>query len=833
MAVVCAERDGLELLERLLGEPGFTIAVVADSDPDAPAARLARRHEISVVTGPLDVFRHPVDLVVDATERPEMREALRVACPAGVEVVGSVTARVLGRLTERRHQEAIRHAQVVEDAMRSSRAFESLAHITRSIVGSLEASQVFASVVEGAAHVLGADAATLSVFDHTSETLTVGADFGFRHGAWRKVKRWRLGEGLVGWVAQQLTPVFLPNFADDPRVQNKAWARTEGLFAYGAVPLRVAEGRLVGVLTVFYRRPRAFAEEEQKLLLAFGDLAAVAIVNARLYEDTVRRGAELDALLRATRSVMAGLDLKVILERIVEEAGRIAGTPYVTVLLVDEEAGVLRAGAVSGAAVPAGFQVPLGAGYSGTVARTGQPLVIADTREDPHNLLAARDREAGITTYLGLPIQIRDEILGVLTFNTTHPRQYGPADLAFLASFADQAAIAIENARLYADLQRALEAVRASQERQIRSERFRALGEMASGIAHDFNNMLAGILGRAQLLLRDVQDPKIRRGLEIIEKLAQDGASTVRRIQEVSRVRRRPAAGHVRINELVADALELTRARWENEAQATGRTYRVATNFQAIPPVLAEASELREVFLNLFLNAFDAMPDGGELRVSTRLVGGRIEVRVSDTGTGMTEEARRRAFEPFFTTKGPQSSGLGLAMAYGIIGRHDGGMEIDSRLGEGTTIILTLPAADEAPPTDRVESASLPAPRLRVLLIEDEEEVREVIQEALTAWGHSLLTAADGTEGMRLARTGEYDLVLTDVSLPGYSGWKLAEAVRARGSAVPILFVTGWGDQLDPVHLAALGRVEILSKPFRLEDLSRLLGRLAGSSTTH
>src|SRR5262249_8820091 len=162
----------------------------------------------------------------------------------------------------------------------------------------------------------------------------------------------------------------------------------------------------------------------------------------------VRRGEQLDALLGATRSMMTVHDEAGVLGRIVDEAARIAGTPHVTILLVDQAAGVLRVGAVRGGQVPASFTIPLGQSHSGTVATTGRPLFVADTAADPANRLAARDREAGIRTYLGLPVKVQEEVLGVLTFNTTEPHEYPSDALAYLISFADQAALAIRSVRL-------------------------------------------------------------------------------------------------------------------------------------------------------------------------------------------------------------------------------------------------------------------------------------------------------------------------------------------------------------------------------------------------
>jgi GAF domain-containing protein len=180
-----------------------------------------------------------------------------------------------------------------------------------------------------------------------------------------------------------------------------------------------------------------------------------ALAEARRANDAAyQQGQRLAALLRTSQSVLAGLDLEATLGKIIEEAARIARTPHVKLLLVDREAGVLRMGAVAGGSVPAGFEVPIGKSYSGRVAATGEPLFVGDTQNDPENLLAQRDRDEGLRTYLGLPIKTRDRVLGVLTFNTERAYEYGPPELAYLSSFADVAAIAIDNARLYGEAQR-------------------------------------------------------------------------------------------------------------------------------------------------------------------------------------------------------------------------------------------------------------------------------------------------------------------------------------------------------------------------------------------
>lgn len=647
--IVGAGEAGRAVIALLAEAPGFEVTVVADRDATAPGIGLARARGIPVATSATEAFAYRVDLVVETTGDPEVLAALRAAAPAGVEVMGARGAGLVRALAER-------GAAGGETA----RAFRTLAALARTIVGSLENAEVFRAIAEAAARLVGADAATLSVFDEQTQQLSVRADYGFRDPEGRRTRSWRPGEGLVGWVAERLQPVFLPDFAGDPRVTNRAWARAEGLLACGAVPLRLGEGRLVGVLTVFYRRPHAFGAEEVRLLTALGDLAAVAIVNARLY----------------------------------------------------------------------------------------------------------------------------------------------------------------------ADLQHALESLRASQERRMEAERLRALGEMAAGIAHHFNNMLAGILGRAQLLLLlEPAEARVRQGLQTIEQLVLEGAQMVRRFQVFTRVRDAPGRAATDLGRVVADAVEFTRVRWETEARAAGRTYRIDTTAEPVPPVLGDEAELREAVVNLLLNALDAMPAGGAIGIGVRAVGPEVEMRLSDTGTGMTEEVRRRALEPFFTTKGPRASGLGLPVAYGIVRRHGGRLEIETVPGRGTTVVVRLPAA---PRPEAAAPGTAPAPPGWVLVVEEEEAVRAVLVDALTSFGYRVVAVADGSEGARLARDGGFDLVLADVSLPGESGWAVAAAARAARPRVPVAFVTGWGAELDPDRVRSLEPIAVLSKPFRVTDLADLVARLTG-----
>jgi len=256
-------------------------------------------------------------------------------------------------------------------------------------------------------------------------------------------------------------------------------------------------------------------------------------------------------------------------------------------------------------------------------------------------------------------------------------------------------------ARDITERRRAESLLRARFEREAESEKMRSLGQLSAGVAHNFNNALAAVLGRTQLLLRSVTDERHRRSLEVIETATQDAAEIVRRIQTFAR-RTTPAQfNKVSLAALVTDAVQLTRTSWEDDARVRHLSYEVTFTNEAGTDdhVEANATEVREVFVNLIFNALDAMPAGGKIELRETKRGAWLVVEVRDTGEGIPPEFQDRIFEPFFTTKGSQGSGLGLAVSYGIIKRHGGTIEAGSAPGGGTVFTLKFPHRQALPET--------------------------------------------------------------------------------------------------------------------------------------
>src|SRR5437016_4674982 len=265
--------------------------------------------------------------------------------------------------------------------------------------------------------------------------------------------------------------------------------------------------------------------------------------------------------------------------------------------------------------------------------------------------------------------------------------------MAAAATAEAAAAHAEEAERHVAELNHYIEEQKRIREQFSQIEKMSALGELASGVAHDFNNTLAGILGRAQLLLETRDTAKIKKGLNIIIKTAKDGAKTVKRIQDFARQRRDHDFQLVDVRQLLLDVGEITRPRWKDRAEAANIHINLDLECDCGALIMGDESELREVFVNLVFNAVDAMPHGGILTLAATEIGGIVEISVRDTGTGMTEATRLRVFDPFFTTKDKLGMGLGLAVSYGIIRRHEATVDVESQVGLGTTFRIRLPIA--------------------------------------------------------------------------------------------------------------------------------------------
>ncbi len=364
-------------------------------------------------------------------------------------------------------------------------------------------------------------------------------------------------------------------------------------------------------------------------------------------------------------------------------------------------------------------------------------------------------------------------------------------------------------------------------ERAARADKLRALGQLASGVAHDFNNSLAAILGRAQLLRRQIGEPALVRNLDIIQTAAEDAAATVRRIQTFARKSAVKEFELVDVAGLLNDAIEITRTRWQNEARIRGLEYDVRLNTEQGQFTYGSASELREVFVNMIVNAVDAMPRGGKLLITCRRKDERLQLHFSDNGMGMPDDVQQKIFEPFFSTKGAHGTGLGLSVSYSIIERHSGSISVVSKPGAGTNFTIDLPSVAAETSSDDLSTELNDALSLKILVVDDEAPVRETLAEMLVAVNHQVELAGSGHEAVEKLQRGGFDFVFTDLAMPEMDGWETARVIRKHWPGLKIVLVTGYGPTTTPPPGEEDLVDAIIGKPFDFTQVGSTLTALS------
>jgi CheY-like chemotaxis protein/anti-sigma regulatory factor (Ser/Thr protein kinase) len=291
----------------------------------------------------------------------------------------------------------------------------------------------------------------------------------------------------------------------------------------------------------------------------------------------------------------------------------------------------------------------------------------------------------------------------------------------------------------------------------------------------------------------------------------------------------------VKLNPLMEQVLDLSRARWSDMPQQRGIFIKIETSLAPeLPFIMGVESEIREALVNLIFNAVDAMPEGGTLTLRTKTSANAprlVQVEVGDTGIGMDEDTQRRCLEPFFTTKGERGTGLGLAMVFGIVRRHNADIEIESTVGKGTTIRLSfpLPAAEIDEPGNPVRTPRVPM-RLRLLVVDDDPLLIKSLRDTLEMDGHVIVTANGGQEGIAMfhkahASNEPFAAVITDLGMPYVDGRQVASAVKGASPSMPVIMLTGWGQRLVaegdiPPHVD-----RVLNKPPKLRELREALAQ--------
>ncbi len=721
---------------------------------------------------------------------------------------------------------AFERASLYSENVRRLEEQKTLYAIGQEIVSKLELQVILKKIIQSAIELLKAEAGSIVLWDHRKQTYVYVVAQGLTETL-IGMEISPSSKGVGAEVLKKKRPVVYEHYDIHPnRLKELDPFHLKEVLG---VPLTVRE-MVIGAMIIATSNPQQhFGQNEIDLLSSFAQQAAIAIGNAQLYEDSLAKIRQLTALYEVSKKLSSTLDLDELLKNALELLRAQWGYRLCAILFLDREKQELYIRQVIGRDLNEvnhlRFRVGLD-GIVGHVAESGEFLYVPDVSKEPRYIQEYSD----VKSEAAFPLKIRDQVMGVLDIESEEIMGFDEEDLKALSALASQVSVFIENAQLFSDLKKTLQELKQAQDQVIQAEKLRAMGEMASGVAHDFNNVLAVILGNIQLLLHsfDHYGPEeIKERLKTIEKASKDGAETVRRIQDFTGKRRDREFIPLSLNDLIQEVAAITEPRWKDQAQKKGIHIELVKKLGKIPPILGNPSELREVLTNIIFNAVDAMPRGGQITLSTQAHSEDwVEMRIEDTGIGMTEEVRKRIFDPFFTTKGVTSSGLGMSVSYGIIKRHGGEILVESEYGKGTTFILHLPMGygEEVKEVEkRLEKPMGLMRSAKILVIDDEEAVRDVLSRMLTAKGHQVEVASDGDEGIERFKQQPFDLVFTDLGMPKISGWEVGKTLKALNPKVPIAMITGWGMELNKEKMSENGIDLVISKPFNFEQVTQLI----------
>jgi PAS domain S-box-containing protein len=715
---------------------------------------------------------------------------------------------------------AVSNARLLDERARLVERQRRLMQISAAISGSRDLDLVLRMVRDALVEAGGFDRAGVWLVQGTTLRGSWGTD---SSGALRDERHLR--EDLGDWApgVNRLLNGSAPFLIEDYAWLDATETIDEPAFPHGLIAMR-AGGDTVGLISVDnLLSGRMVDARDISPLLPFAEQAAVAIRNAQLTRERDRLRDRERRLLDISAAISASLDLDQVLRLVRDAAVEAGGFDRAGVWLLDgdEIQGTWGTDIEGNVRDEHACRVPFNEGPEvERLLDSESPFLIQTSRSED---LVRAGRGAEIE-HAVIVLRAGAEVVGVLSVdNAVSNRRVSAEEVGLLLPFAQQAAVAIRNARLLEQLARAQDAL-------IRAEKMRALGELASGVAHNINNLLTAVLGYSELI-RSMPGvpPQVAQYARVIERAGLDGAEIVRRVQQFARQEASSSPTRFYLASVVAESVAMTRPVWYNDARSRGVEIQVVEAHEPGIPILGAPTELREVVMNLIKNAVEAMPSGGTISVRTRRDGlfGRVEVR--DTGVGMDEATRRRVFEPFFTTKGPTlGSGLGLPLAWGVMQRHKGRIEVESEPGRGScfTLILPLDNADSPAAARQQAAAFRPLAGLRLLLVEDEEMVAESMARMLIASGAQVEAVDNAEEALFwLKDHSDCDAVVSDHGLPGMNGLQLLGIVREQFPGMARVLVSGWG--ADPPGAEDHSPAEVmLAKPVPHQILDEALLRL-------
>jgi len=719
---------------------------------------------------------------------------------------------------------AIRNASLYEAEHAEAARIRALTTVNRRISSALELDALLRTISESAAELTGARLATFWLADEQRRTLSFTSSSVAEMMATYSPTIMTYDQGGTGWVARHRAPLVVDDMLTDERLVNRPWTERWGIRSFSGYPVLAGE-ELLAVMALGHTEPLRFGKETQDLIDLFLAQAAIAIQNARLFREAKRRRDVAEVLARLARELTSTLEIEPIAKLLARGAAELVNARAAGVFLIEPEDGSLRAKATYGVDgdIMRELIFKTGEGAVGRAVADRRIVTTADILADPAIQLASwvreRIRATGYRVVVGVPLLTHERVIGALGLGAEPGSTFSREELQTLEALADQAALAFENARLYESARDSLVRLGEKQVQLVQAAKMSALGQLVSGVAHELNNPLSVIVGYGQLLLAREVPTAVLRPIELMVSQADRMAKIVRNLLLFAR--QRPAE---RTTVNVNEVLEQTLALRINQLTVSGIA--VDKKFtRGLPPVMADPHQLEQVFLNLLLNAEQAMLEGktgGRIILSTGVTrdAKMVHAEVIDDGPGIPQDALPHVFEPFFTTKTVGSgTGLGLSVSYGIVEEHGGHLVVESRPGR-TIFRLELPMAQSAA-AQRVRPKGSPmivtGEGRIALVVEDEASVLDLIVTILSQTGWRVDVATGGHEALERVRQQRYDLIVSDIRMPDGDGEEFyRDATQGDPSlGQRFIFITGDTANREAFSFLREAGVLVVEKPFQ------------------
>jgi len=501
------------------------------------------------------------------------------------------------------------------------------------------------------------------------------------------------------------------------------------------------------------------------------------------------------------------------------------------------------------------YHFKLDEGVAGKVAKEGVPILISDVTID-ERFVSINNFKNHIKSLLCMPLKAGDEIVGVINLSHHNANAFGSEEEHLLTMITNQIAIALKNVHLFHEMEeinktleekvrqrtKKLENINKTliktRDQLIHSEKMAALGTLAGGVAHEFNNLLCMMQGYAELAVQKSDLSTCNKALKVVLNASERAKTIAQNLLSFSK-RSKSKIDYADLREAMEETLALIERDIEKD------NIKIARKYEEVPKLICDISLLQQVFLNLIINSRHAMRNkGGVLTINIRLEGEYIVITIADTGHGIKKELQKKIFEPFFTTKGVWGSdevpgtGLGLSVSMGVIESHGGKLEVQSDYGKGAMFTIKLPV-DSPYKNDLVQhqgdviiDSTKKTKKADILIVDDEDAIRELLAEMLKISGHKVFSVSDGEKAVDLCESKKFDIVFMDIMMPGISGVESVKKIKVADGKPRIVFITGLNiDDKDKDKIELPGH-SFVKKPFKFSEINQIVNRLLNNGSS-